>query len=86
MKKLMLPWLLLIPGGMVEWLSLKLKPRTEYHTKLVELLEVESPDKRPAPSLVGYVADMLATCRATPTLSPFFERHANIGDRAAECW
>ena len=55
--------LLLIPGGMVEWLSLKLKPRTEYHTKLVELLEVESPDKRPTPSLVGYVADVLAVRR-----------------------
>ena len=31
-------------------------------------------------TLVGYVGDMSATCRATPTLSPFLERHAKTGD------
>ena len=31
-------------------------------------------------TLVANVADMLPTCRATPTCCPFFERHADVGD------
>ena len=36
-------------------------------------------------SLVGYVADMSPTCRPTPTLSPFLERHVKTGDTTSDC-